>query len=76
MARQEAEPPIPYGCEVSMAFFIISIPLMLLAVVIAVLPLVVMSLADRHRAAETTTPALGLQVGPAMAEDEEVHQAA
>ena len=76
MARQEAEPPIPYGSEVSMAFFIISIPLMVLAVVIAVLPLIVMSLADRHRSAETTSPALGLQVGPTMAEGENVHQAA
>jgi len=76
MARQEAEPPIPYGSEVSMAFLIISIPLMVLAVVIAVLPLIVMSLADRHRTAETTSPALGLQVGPTMAEGENVHQAA
>ena len=76
MARQEAEPPIPYGSEVSMAFFIISIPLMVLAVVIAVLPLIVMSLADRHRMAETTSPAMGLQVGPTMAEGENVHQAA
>ena len=76
MARQEAEPPIPYGSEVSMAFLIISIPLMVLAVVIAVLPLIVMSLADRYRIAETTSPALGLQVGPTMAEGENVHQAA
>ena len=76
MARQEAEPPIPYGSEVSMAFLIISIPLMVLAVVIAVLPLIVMSLADRHRMAETTSPAMGLQVGPTMAEGENVHQAA
>jgi len=76
MARQEAEPPIPYGSEVSMAFFIISIPLMVLAVVIAVLPLIVMSLADRYRIAETTSPALGLQVGPTKAEGENVHQVA
>jgi len=40
------------------------------------LPLIVMSLADRHRTAETTSPALGLQVGPTMAEGENVHQAA
>ena len=76
MARQEAEPPIPYGSEVSMAFFIISIPLMVLAVVIAVLPLIVMSFADRHRTAETISTAAAMQSQPAIADDEDVPQAA
>ena len=73
--RQEVEPPIPYGSEVSMTLFIISIPLMVLAVVLAVLPLIVMSLADRHRPPEATPLPRGFQVTP-KAEDEAVHRAA
>jgi hypothetical protein len=46
-----------------MALFIISIPLMVLAVAIAVLPLIVMSLADRHRTAETTPRATDMGKG-------------
>jgi hypothetical protein len=69
MARQEVEPPIPSGSKVSMTLFIISIPLMVLAVVLAVLPLIVMSVADRHRRPEAIATAAGLQVTP-NAEDE------
>jgi hypothetical protein len=59
-----------------MALFIISIPFMVLAVVLAVLPLIVMSFADRHRTTETISTAAGRQIRPATAEDEHVPQAA
>ena len=59
-----------------MALFIISIPFMVLAVVLAVLPLIVMSFADRHRTAETISTAAALQSQPAIADDEDVPQAA
>lgn len=44
-----------------MALFIISIPLMVLAAAIAVLPLMVMSFAEHRRSAETTTGAADLR---------------
>ena len=46
-----------------MALFIISIPFMVLAVVLAVLPLIVMSFADRHRTTETISTAAVLGAG-------------
>jgi len=76
MAHQEEEPLIPYGSEISMALFMLTIPLMVLAVAITVLPLIVMSFADRHRTTETISTAAGRQIRPATAEDEHVPQAA
>ena len=76
MAHQEEEPLIPYGSEISMALFMLTIPLMVLAVAITVLPLIMMSFADRHRTAETISTAAALQSQPAIADDEDVPQAA
>jgi len=53
---QEAE-PTPYGSDKHMALLMISIPIMVLAVALAVLPLIVMSHSDhRRRKAETSSP--------------------
>jgi hypothetical protein len=76
MAHQEEEPPIPNGSKLSMALFFISIPLMILAVALAVLPLIVMSFADSRRTAETTSTPAGSREGRATSEDKSIPQAA
>jgi uncharacterized Tic20 family protein len=61
----------------SMALFIISIPLMVLAVALAVLPLVIMSLAaERHRTGEATPRPIDMRVNVADPQDQDLPQAA
>jgi hypothetical protein len=56
----------------AMALFMISIPLMVLAVALAVLPLVLMSHADhRRRTAETIARTHGISSGSVIAVDTE-----
>jgi hypothetical protein len=60
-----------------MTLFIISIPLMVLAVAIAVVPLIVMSYADhRRRQADATHHLAPAPVVPAAVDDEAVPMAA
>jgi len=66
------EEPTPYGSHESMALFMISIPLMVLAVALAALPLILVSHADhRRRTAETTSRSHGAPSEPIAAVDTE-----
>jgi hypothetical protein len=59
-----------------MTLFFISIFCMVLAVVLAVLPLVVMSVAEHQRMDEATSKDLDTQANAAKPQDEELPQAA
>jgi hypothetical protein len=68
MGCQEEE-PTPFGSHESMTLFMLSIPLMVLAVALGVLPLILMSHADhRHRTAEAISRSRG--TGSEVAADE------
>ncbi len=72
MGYQEEEPTSDGSHEKSMALFIISIPLMVLAVALAVLPLLLVSHADnRRRTAETISDRHGTPSEPVTAVDSE-----
>ena len=76
MSHQEEE-PTPYGSEISMTLFMISIPLMVLAVAIAVVPLIVASYADhRRRQSDATRRRDPVPVVPGAVDDESVPMAA
>ena len=76
MSHQEEE-PTPYGSEISMTLFMISIPLMVLAVALAVVPLIVVSHADhRRRQAEATHRRNPVPIVGAAVDDESVPMAA
>ena len=76
MSHQEEE-PTPYGSEISMTLFMISLPLMVLAVALAVVPLIVVSHADhRRRQAEATHRRNPVPIVAAAVDDESVPMAA
>ena len=76
MSRQEEEPN-PTVPKISMTLFMISIPLMVLAVAIAVVPLIVASYADhRRRQCDATRRRDPVPVVPAAVDDESVPMAA
>ncbi len=76
MGYQEEEPP-PTVPTKSMALFMLSIPLMVLAVALAVLPLILMSHADHRRRKEAAIPRRGWVASEFVADEtESVPQAA
>jgi hypothetical protein len=76
MSYQEEEPP-PTVPKISMTLFMISIPLMVLAVALAVVPLIVVSRADhRRRQADSIHRRDRVPVAPARVDDEAVPIAA
>jgi hypothetical protein len=76
MSYQEEEPP-PTVPKISMTLFMISIPLMVLAVALAVVPLIVASCADhRRRQADAIPRRDPVPVAPATVDDEAVPMAA
>jgi hypothetical protein len=76
MSYQEQEPP-PTVPKISMTLFIISIPLMVLAVALAAVPLIVASYADHRRRQDEATQRLdAVPVVPATRDDETIPMAA
>ena len=76
MSCQEEEPS-PTVPKISMTLFMISIPLMALAVALAVVPLIVASCADHRRRQDEATNSRGAAADlPATVDDEAVPMAA
>ena len=76
MSCQEEE-PLPTVPKIQMTLFMISIPLMVLAVALAVVPLIVVSHADhRRRQAEATHRRNPVPIVAAAVDDESVPMAA
>ena len=76
MSCQEEE-PLPTVPKIKMTLFMISIPLMVLAVALAVVPLIVVSYADHRRRQDDATHRRDpVPVVPAVVDDEAVPMAA